>query len=202
MVSSITEIANLALLMLGESAILDIDDVRVKTARVMKTFYPSDRDAVLRSHRWNFAKARIQIAADTVAPQFQWTFAHTLPADYIRILGLDSSRISYVVEDGKLLANETPVRVHYVKRVTDITKFDSLFVAVLAARLAADTCIPIKGSDEMFKTFWQAYMGKLVEARGVNAQELGSNQTIEAETWLDSRFGAASITYNDWDPNI
>ena len=79
-----TDFLNDALGQIGAARITAIDDGSVN-ANHCSTFYGPLRRSVLRSHHWNFAETRVELAQDVAPPAFEFAFAYTLPADLLKI---------------------------------------------------------------------------------------------------------------------
>ena len=89
MATSETAIANSALAKIGAKSILSLDDDS-REARLMKQQFAPLRDMLLRSHPWNFAIKRLELAASSTAPIFGFDNRFVLPVDYLRVLEIDS----------------------------------------------------------------------------------------------------------------
>lgn len=146
----------MALSRLGEKSISDISE---NSARAIscRTHYETVRDSLLRSHPWNFAAARASLS-QTTTPAFKWAYAYVLPSDFLRLLtfnGVEAamSTAEYRIEGGELLTDIEEARITYVRRVTDPTQFDSVFVEVIVFRLASAVAMDVTSEpakrDEM-----------------------------------------------------
>lgn len=105
-----------------------------------------------------------------LAPAFEFTYQYTLPTDYIRVAKINDSTAKWKVENGFLLADVTTIKLLYVYKLTDTTKFDASFVEAMAARMAAEMAIPLNRGDAM-AGMWQLYDRKIRECRGRDLQE-------------------------------
>src|SRR5262245_59714984 len=85
MVSSDTEIANIALRHLGHSSdIANLETENSVPARAMRKIYYVVRDQMIRSYDWNFARkyaALIFVASSPSEVAGMWGFSHQVPAD-------------------------------------------------------------------------------------------------------------------------
>lgn len=157
-----TDLLNDALSMIGAKEITSIDDGSIN-ANHCKRLYPNLRDSVLRSHHWNFAMKRVELAQDATAPAFEFAFAYTLPPDCLKVVeyngaNLDTSSLSlfeaaaadrYKIEQRKLLTNDGSVKIVYIQRVTDPNLWDSLFYQMLSTWLASKLAMPISKDVRM-----------------------------------------------------
>lgn len=188
--ASEVEICNRALQKLGAARINALSDT-TRNARSCNAAYAACRDAELRAHTWNFAIARVQLAADATAPAFGRTNAFTLPADFLRILPRDPlenlNDRDWQIEGRKLLTDEdAPFDLRYVKQETDPNQFDALFRESLAARLALELCEEITQSNTKKAELKNDYKLAIAEARRTNAIE--NVPAVAAEdTWISER---------------
>ena len=79
-------ICNIALSLLNQAPIANIDQPSTPNEELCKTFYAQERRALLRGHSWNFAIKRAELASDAQAPLFGFSEQYTLPADFLRFL--------------------------------------------------------------------------------------------------------------------
>ena len=136
-----------ALRRLGDSPITSLTD-NTERARLCNGFYEDARDAVLRSHPWNFAITRA-----------------TEYADY-------KFKIENSSTEGRvLLTDESTAKILYIARVTDTIKFDAMFTDVLIAKLAVDLAYPVTNSVTFQAQMQKLYQLKLSEARSIDGQE-------------------------------
>ena len=83
--TSVVEICNSAINSLGASNITALTE-NAKNARLCNQRYEPIRDAVFRTHYWNCLIKRVQLAADTTTPAYEYDYQYTLPADTIDLL--------------------------------------------------------------------------------------------------------------------
>ena len=191
MADSKFDICNRALAYLGVSETITTFDVNRKEARLCERFYDSTRRAILRAHLWNFAIKRVTLARETTTPNHEFTYRHTLPEDYLKIVRTADEALcyddDYRLEGGALVSDEATVKVEYVADVEDTTLFDPLFEDALAQRLAAEMCMAFTDNRALSEQLWQVYTNKLVEARSVDSQE-GRPRDIIANQWVNARY--------------
>ena len=182
MASSTTEldIVNRALDKLGEKNITSLTQ-DVKQARVMSTLVDTVRDRFLRKNPWNCAIERVQLAASVTAPAWGWATAYPLPADFIKLLNVESStdatiglagsknvpqNVEYKIEGGEILCDQTDaLNIRYVKRLTDTTQYDPSMVEALATLYAFEACLSLTGDTGLRSELKQEYMAMLQEAK-------------------------------------
>jgi len=184
---SIVSICNIALIALGESAIVSLQDP-YKRAILCNARYDQVRREVLRAHPWNCAKRRAQLAANATAPAFGFSAAFPLPGDYIRLAELpDWDDPKYAVEDGQLLGDFTaPLNLIYIYDLQDPTRFDPLLVAALGYALAAELAEPLCQDTSKQQSMLKLLQGKLDLAKLVSSQE-NSSPEFDDDVLLRSR---------------
>lgn len=186
-------IVNAALIRLGETTVTALSD-DTKPARLANAIYADLRDAVTRAHPWNFALARAELTANASAPTWGYANAYDLPGDpdhCLRVLaveGEDEQAGRWTVEGRQILSNlSSPIRIVYLRRISDPAETDPLFREALSARLARELAEPLGKSTSLQQAMAELYEAKLREARSADGQE-GTPAILEAETWLSARF--------------
>jgi len=192
--ASVVDICNGALNQLGATTILSLTEDS-KNARLCNSRYTQVRDALFRTHPWNCLQKRVQIAADTTAPAWGFSYAYTLPADCLRLLKILDYDSNYKVEGRKILSNTSSMKILYVGRITDPNEYDELLRETLSASLSADIAFAVTSNNTTSQNMYQLYQEKLKDARFVDStegqnvdQDLGMADVIDAGTFINSRF--------------
>ena len=192
--ASVVEICNNALNQLGASTILSLTEDS-KNARLCNARYESIRNAVFRSHTWNCLMARQELAADTTTPAWGWANQFTLPADCLRVITISDYDYDYKIEGRKIMANVTPIKLQYIKLVTDPNEYDTLLAETISAALAADISFAVTANATLVTTMKEIYQEKLAEAKHVDATEgqntdpnMGQVDVILSDEFINSRF--------------
>ena len=187
------EIMNMALDLLKEEPILSETDNRAPV-RWMRRNYAPTRDALIRKHPWNCAKARAILPAMTEAPAFGWAFFYQIPDDCLRVLPLadlgkfNGVPVPFEVEARRILTSaKAPLKVIYL-RVIERDDMDALFVQALAATLAAKAAHFITGKQSMTDRAGQIAREAVLEAQMVDGLE-GTPENIWAGDWESARAG-------------
>jgi hypothetical protein len=195
MATSNTSICNQALGVIGSKRLNDLDTDQSPEAIQCRLFFEPDRDALIRSHWWRFARARASLSQDTVSPDFEWDNQFILPSDFLAarpVFGdfeTQNTRFSYDLEGDRLLTNQEAIDLRYIKRVTDPTKFDPLFVKVLVYTLADDLIGPLAGGDPRIQKKIDAKLAVLMRrVRTMDKQETNTKGRANRRSWNDSRF--------------
>jgi hypothetical protein len=197
MATSVVQIINNALIKIGASAILTLTE-NSESARAANLIYEQARDASIRDHVWNFAIRRVELAQNSTAPAFEFSYQYNLPSDCLRVLRMEDMGMYYKIEGGKLLTDEGTAKILYLSRVEDVNLFDALFVEALSARIAAELSVTLSESNTLYANMMEIYQRKIADARSMDAQESGYQEII-ADTWLDSRLnyaGSAGVSVN------
>lgn len=161
MISSPTDLCNLALGHLGEGQITSLDEDTL-AARACALHYGVTRDEMLRSHRWNFATARIALSRLEAVPAFGWSYAFALPADFLRALEVNEEEAGdvtsgeWIIEGRNLLTDWDEVALVYIRQIEDVTQFDALFVKAFALKLAVELSETIRGTTGKTAELMQA----------------------------------------------
>lgn len=172
MATSEVQICSNALLLLGDKPINSFDE-DFDRAVIASNLWDNSRQAVLRSHPWNCAKARVALAPDTETPEFDWTYQFTLPANCLRVLfvGEDGAPEDYVIEGRKILCDSNPLYLTYLYDNEDVASWDSMLVEAMQRYMAFSMAYPITKSATLRDSFFQEYSNLLKAARSVDGQE-------------------------------
>lgn len=193
-VTSEVQIVNSALAKIGVERISALTD-EVSRARILAEQYPITRDALIRSHPWNFAIAYASLNLITPKPPevFEYGYVFDLPSDCTRIFNVDlGDGAKWEEIDGhRLAAHESVVAIKYIKRVVDVTKFDDNFIEALAWRLAADVCYLLTKNTSLADSTDKKANDYLRPTRSYDAQ-VGSVRRVVADTFITSRRGGGS----------
>jgi|TARA_R100001015_G_C4557225_1_gene117821 hypothetical protein len=196
--ASVVDLCNRALDLLGAANITALTE-NSKEARLCNGNFDDVRDAVLRSHPWNIAITRKNLAADSTAPAFGFSFQFTLPTDpfCLRVLSFWNSNVNndvaaydsnvmFKIEGRKILSNEDTCNIIYIGRITDTEQYDSLLNKAISARLAAEIAYNITGSNSVAANMLSVYEARLKEAKGVDSME-GFPEQPQADDFTNIR---------------
>jgi hypothetical protein len=166
-----TGIANLVLSHLGASGVTSINDLTPE-AEAIRDAWDGVRDALIRSHRWNFAKTIATLTPVTYGVSYQ------LPSDFLRLLTVNGVEQSGTLGEGAevvgkqiYVAAET-CDIVYLRIVPNPEEWDSLFAVVFAYELAA-ACGPrlANGSLTIAQAMREGARIQLQAAMSANAIE-------------------------------
>jgi hypothetical protein len=185
------DLANESLLLLGANTITSFTD-NDSNAVLVNRFYESERDALLRSHRWNCAVTTANLAALVATPIIDWEYKFTMPTDpyCLRVLDVRTVtgdiKLDFEIQGREIFTEESAVDITYVKRLEDATQFDSLLYQALVFRLAWKLAFPITRSSGVMQQMAQLYDAVVRDARTIDSQE-GTPEVIETDTLTDVR---------------
>lgn len=184
MADSVEAIANLALLVIGNSKGIASIDEGSEEADVCKAIFEQDRDEVLSAFAWPFATSRAKpapIVASTLAlgvVPSGWGYAYAMPANALRVrrlyTGLNplpSNDPAYGVEYDSLLqapvilTSESDPEFVFTFRVTDVKQFTALFVRALAGRMAEDLVLGLRKDPKVGQVAHAYYLAALADAK-------------------------------------
>lgn len=144
-ITSSTEVCKLALDLLQGGSVSDITNATTSIEEICYRWYDHTRRKLLRQHPWNFAIQRAELAASATAPLFGATAKFPVPSDFLRLLRVvdEENRIisadEYFFEDRSIMfrwSEDTVARIIYITDEEDVTKFDDLFIDLLAVEIA------------------------------------------------------------------
>ena len=191
-----TDVANVALRLVGSTPITSISDGS-DTANVVDDIYTEVRDDLLRSHPWNFATKRVQLAQSGTDPTFEFDNAFVLPADWLRTIsvhdndaGHGSVLYRHEIVNGQqvLVTSSDAVYLRYVYQVTDPNLMAADFRRALALSLARDLSLPLASSNSMQERYSAEASRALARARSADA--MGSFPELRPRgSWAASRGG-------------
>lgn len=188
--ASLVEIANQALLMLGQKQIISLTEDST-AARYCNGRLPYIRDTVLRAYPWNSAIRRATLAQSSDTPAWGYDYQYALPTDPLCLRVLEMKECSdggmdWKVEGRYILTDSQTCNIKYIAQITDPNEMEVLLREAIAAALAADGCFSITGSTAQQEAMLKIYEKKISEARSADAQE-GNPDTLIDDTFLDAR---------------
>jgi hypothetical protein len=192
--SSKTEIANLALQLLGQAPnISNVDTDGTQRAISIRNAYDATRKAALRAHAWNFATVRTTLASTGTTPAWGFAYRHQLPSDYLGQLRFDRTnhgsrkpphRVTTDTAESAMFVDSDEGATLYVEYVKDIANgalFDPMFVEFFAAKLAEKVAYQVTGKPELARDMRDYAKDLARDARWADAVDTGRDPPDEGE---------------------
>ncbi|CAB5079620.1 hypothetical protein UFOVP143_57 [uncultured Caudovirales phage] len=171
---------NQALDVLREQPLSAITD-NTATAKLLARNYDQQRDYLMERYLWKFALTRTSLAADSVAPAFNWTYRYLLPTDSLRFLpptydgSMDGQPIPFEEENGYLLTDmPAPLKLRYILRTTNEGLWSNGFCECLSLRLAMRIAHWLTGKQSMVQQIQGLYKETLAEVIQTHAVQVAS----------------------------
>jgi hypothetical protein len=182
-----TEIANMALVRIGQEPILSLEADN-KNARIVKLFYENARNYCLKIGSWSFATKRVTLALLEDAPAFGYDNQFSLPADFLdvqRIQDEAGNRITeFKIENNRILTNESFLNLIYTFKATEADDFSPEFIELLWYKILSQITYPILLSDEITKKHEDKYQD--LEDQYVTLDDKGQDDIIvETSYWTN-----------------
>ena len=153
-----TDIANLALILIGEQPIMDMENPTDKQGRTCKAMFEFAKKDAFNKHPWACLLHRVTLPANSISPAFGFAYSYTLPEDCIRLYRIidpetnEPVDFEYKVEGNNILCDEeAPIYIQYVRDTDNYTTLHphvyNVFVHVLAEKIA----IPVTGKSSIYR---------------------------------------------------
>jgi len=187
-----TEVANLALAMVGDERVTSLETDTSKPAKLCNELLPQVVDECLVAHPWNFAIRRASLPALAAAPTFEYDRQFQVPANCLRVLAVNSidPHEPWLREGDALLCNlPAPLAIRYIARETDSGKWSPLFTALAAATLAERLALPLAASQQSRAAIAQLIDDIRRRARNADAAEGTPHPAyVPAAVFVNSRY--------------
>jgi hypothetical protein len=194
--ASEVDICNLALSHIGASATISSLTEQSEEAFHCNLLYADDRDSVLRTHPWGFAKRHLALS-DMGSPPGNWSYRYSYPNDAIyarEILQTDTAgdpikfeiALSDAYNSRVILTDQEDAVLVYTYKVTNTLAFDPLFINALTWKIAASVAMPLTRDHERLKMAHQMYIEAVSQAQTFDSNE--SHEDINREAaWITAR---------------
>lgn len=181
------EIANMALLEIGEESITTLSD-STERARACNTAWPFVRKAVLGMHTWNYPTKRALIDEDATDPIWDFATRYPLPADCIRVLEVDTdedwrTEAGYLVTD----AGGNDLGIRYIYDETNPASFPPPLVDALVLGLAYKIMFRLNANVAIRDRIERQWLTWVAECKALDGQEQ-SDPELEDESWVTCRY--------------
>lgn len=198
--ASSVEIVNSALTKLGAKRIMDLSDTQ-KEAREMNAIFELRRDYLLRTYNWSFAMKRASLSALVTTPEWGYTLEYQLPTDCLRVVQVNDywdvpgyadylnspDEEMYRIEGRTIRTNlGAPLKLRYLRKVTNSGEFDAAFNEVFACDLAFNCAEALTQSNSKKESAREDRREAVMMAVRSNAIELPP-QMLPDSSWVLSR---------------
>jgi len=193
-----TTVSNMAFARIGAKRINDYTDVTDTKPEAIycRMYFDQTVKALMKDHYWPFAKDRIQLSANTVTPAFQYTYSYHLPSDFLRLIlfynGSDRpdgrTYYTYEIEGNQLLTDETAVYLRYIKWVTDVGSWDTLFIECMVLLLASKLTMALSQELEIKQDVDKDLAILLRKVRAMDRMEEQVIGRDALRTWQSARY--------------
>ena len=200
MVTSKTEIANLALSHAKSRLITDLRMDTSPQARLANQFYLPALEAALEAYDWSFARRFAKLAASGEEPQTNWSYSYVLPEDCIAprwILSAsdpNDNRTPFTVvaspppgQQRLLQTNRADAELRYTFRQEQVVMYTPNFVISLSHRLAAYIAFAQTGKASIRDAqLEQAFIAERI-AKGADANANQKDEPPPDADWIQER---------------
>lgn len=193
MAGTSTEIINVALAEIGEEPVESENDTS-SVAVLANLYLPACRREVLETTKWNFATKRASLQPLSTAPLFGYSYQFQKPADYLQGFPINSEGVRYVVEQDKILADESPLQFKYIADISDYSIWSNLAARALSLNLAVTLVAQIEKSDISKEGLVQKYEMALMRARRLDSSERPHANVIAYSKYLKARVNSSGYS--------
>ncbi len=186
--TSVTEVANLALQEIGQTPITDINE-GTDSANQVLLVYDDVVTEVTQSKFWSQVKTRVELARLPDPPLYGFNFQFQLPADNLNVLSINerpAQEFTYNIEDGKLLFNQDEVKITYIRKQDNPTLWGYGLKRAIVLRLAAGVSYGVVRNAELTQQLYNLYRSFSREASGRDSNQ-GSRKHYNATRTLRIR---------------
>jgi len=184
-ITSSTDICNLALDLLSAGTVNNVESPTTPTEELLQRWYQHSRKKVLRTHSWNCATKRIQLAASSTDPAFGYSKQFQLPSDFIRLLTINDSTFTtdsparpdlYKLENGfiltsNLFSDSSVLNLLYVYNLESITQMDALLVDLIVYEVAMGVAYKVTDGNASVNRIVELRKAALKIAQAIDGQE-------------------------------
>jgi len=188
-----TQLANLALTMMGQKQIGIITEDKPTAIRCNNLWEPS-WEAFLQSHDWKFARKLQALALDASEPPIDFEYSYTLPGDCLMpralvdynnpfTLRAGNTPKTFDIVGGKLWTDVENAYLLYTANITDHNLMPPTIAMAFANYFAIQLCIGMTGSKAVSKLRDQLredtplFMAEAIRINDIS----GYNPTVESE---------------------
>lgn len=189
-------ISNKALIKCGATTIASFTEGSHES-NVCSVMYEMAKKGLLYYTFWNFAIKKINLNLLVETPtDVNFTYAHSIPGDVIRIKAVFDDNGNYLdeyrVEGRKIYSNAEILNIEYVQEM-DEADFPVFFIEALVAKLAMEINESITGIGTLTDRLTNEFQFKLKAARVADGQEEPPHNIMPAGRLIEAHIGSTSM---------
>ncbi len=209
MITTITQVCNLALSRLGARRLASYESDATVEANACRQQFDLVRDTLLRRHQWDFATDSKALSKLAETPLSEYAAAWQLPGDFVRLIRLSSGDpvnpiMNFTRRGRKLLTAEDfdALELIYVSNGVPIADWDSLFIDAMTCKLAAEIAADVAHNPTLATEAMQRLeslalpAAQTADARECNSGEnFGTAAMVSQSQLVRARFGRTAQNY-------
>ena len=179
------EIANMALGEIGSNTISSLEEPTPESKWANVYIQPTI-DYVLQMFEWPFAIERQKMSQLSESEHPDYQYAYTLPKSppCLRFIRFAEGEYEFVLEGETVFTDISPATAVYIKKITDVSKFDSLIASTVSIFLASRLAASLKKDGNLANALFQKAGGWLTLAKSRHATEAYGQQP-DLGGWVD-----------------
>ena len=145
-VVSDVNVCNLALSNISQEPIVSITAPKDNNEKICAKWFDTTRRQVLAIAEWNFARGQVLTPQDSVSPPFGYEKQYVLPADYLKLVWIGTTRQAFVrlYSDYAIVGNKLQINydedgaipIAYTKDLKSVALFSPWVLQVFVKQLA------------------------------------------------------------------
>ncbi len=188
--AALIDIVNMALQECGSEPVTlsDYNADTYERGRAAKQAWDFVRKTVYRLHPWNPPEKYAQLDADATAPLWGFSTRYALPADFVRMLEVDTTE-PWHISGLWIYTDQTgdDLGIRYIFDETTYSNLDSTIVDTLVLYLACRIAKRITDDKALVGQLLARWDDFLKRAQSVDGQEQ-SDAEFEDDTWVQDRW--------------
>lgn len=192
-----TEIANLGMYKLGQTAFDDVDTSSEPNATKVNAIWEIVTDDILTRWNWKCAKKRVaELEVDSTEPAFGYDYRYALPDGEgddpycLKVLSVsvDGTELTDCEVEGRyVLTNQEDEEIDllYVKRITTYSEYTPSLAVAIASKLAMELALGITQSTKIADRAERDFNNAILRAKQTN--EMEEYKEKSSSSWLNAR---------------
>jgi len=167
------DICNIALLRLGQPAIVTIDE-DTASAQALRNAWAHCLESFLLESKWNFSTTTANLSRLSGTPLTGFIYRYQLPSDFITVVTVNfnagTQEGRWKIQGDQLHTDDETVTLEYVFRFADTGQFPAMICEALALLIASRCAETLTGSNSKTSMMTQEYVQiALPKARRLDA---------------------------------